>query len=151
MLSVTPVTTSGLMETVSLSDETTSWGGHLEWPEESIDLLEVWTHSEDLVDDVLSTVNTEVTQLLGDHGVVSQWDSRTIDLEVTSLVDQLADRSERWMTEGDIWSNHSQHLRDWAVDLQEDTVVQLLQAEELQDLSWLWRHLVDTAKTGNEQ
>ncbi len=55
------------------------------------------------------------------------------------------------MTKGNIWSNHSQHLRNWTVDLQEDTVVQLLQAEELQDLSWLWSHLVDTSETGNEQ
>ena len=55
------------------------------------------------------------------------------------------------MTEGNIWGDHSQHLRNWTVDLQEDTIVQLLQAEELQHLSWLWSHLVDTSESSDKQ
>lgn len=48
------------------------------------------------------------------------------------------------MSEGNIRSDSSEHLRNWTVHLQENTVVELLESEELQDLSWLGGHLVDT-------
>jgi hypothetical protein len=151
VLSVTPVTATSLVETVSLGNETASRRGQLEGPQESVDLLEVRADSEDLVDDVLSSVDTKVSEILRDEGVVSQGDSGSVDLQVTSLVNQLADSSQRRMSECDIRSNSSEHLRDGTVDLQEDAVVELLESEELQDLSRLWGHLVDTDESGSEQ
>ncbi len=63
------------MEPVSLGYETTSRGCELEGPQESVDLLEVGADCEDFVDDVLSSMNTQVTKLLGDHLVVGKRDS----------------------------------------------------------------------------
>jgi len=151
MLSVAPVTTASLMETVSLSDESASRGSQLEGPQESVDLLEVGTNGVDLVDDVLSTVDTEMAEVLGDEGVVGQGDSGTLDLKVASLVDKLSDGGQRRVSEGDIGSDDSEHLLNGSVDLEEDTVVELLQSEELQDLSGLGSHLVDTDESGSEQ
>lgn len=90
MLSVTPVTTASLMESVSLGYEAASGGGELEGPESSVHFLKVRTNSVDLVDDILGTVDTQMSELLGDEGVVSEGDSGPIDLEVASLVDELA-------------------------------------------------------------
>lgn len=151
MLSVAPVTTTSLVEAVSLGDEAASRGGQLERPEESVDLLEVRTNSEDLVNDVLSTMNTQVAQVLGDQSVIGQRDSGSVDLQVTSLVHQLSDSGQRRVAEGNIRSHSSEHLGNGAVHLEENTVVELLQSEELQDLSGLGSHLVDTDESGNEQ
>ncbi len=139
------------MEAVSLGDETSSWRGKLEGPEESVDFLEVWTNGEDLVDDIFGTMDTEVSKVLRDERVVSQRDSRSVDLQVTSLVNQLSDSGKGRMTESNIGSNSSKHLHDRTIDLQEDTVVKLLQSEKLQDLSGFGSHLVDTDESCCEQ
>ncbi len=55
------------------------------------------------------------------------------------------------MAESDIRSDESEHLHNWSVDLKEDTVVELLQSEKLQDLSRLGGHLVDTDQSCREQ
>jgi hypothetical protein len=109
------------------------------------------TNGIDLVDNVLSTVDTEMAEVLGDEGVVGQGDSGTLDLKVASLVDKLSDGGQRRVSEGDIGSDDSEHLLNGSVDLEEDTVVELLQSEELQDLSGLGSHLVDTDESGSEQ
>ena len=82
------------MEPMSLCNEAASWGCELERPEESVNLLEVWPDSEDLVDDILSTVDSKVSEVLRDEGVVGQRDSGSVNLQVTSLVDKLSDGSE---------------------------------------------------------
>lgn len=151
MLSVAPITTTCFVEAVSLCDESASGGSQLERPQEPVDLLEVGAHSVDLVDDVLGSVNSEMSKILGNETVVSQRDSRSVDLQISSLIDQLANSSKRRMSEGHVGSDSSEHLRNWAVDLQEHTIVELLESEKLQDLSWLGGHFVDTDKSGNEE
>ena len=81
------------------------------------------------MDDILSSVDSEMAKLLGNHGIVCQRDSRTVNLEVTSLVDKLAHGGKRWMSEGHIWRNRSEHLRQRSVHLKENTVVKLLEPE----------------------
>lgn len=149
VLSVTPVTTSWLMETMSLVDETALRGGGLERPEESVDLLEVGTNGEDLVDDVLGSVNSELSELFGDGSVVSEGNSATVDLQETSLVNQLSDSGEGWVSERAVGSNSSEHLGHWSVHLEENAVVQLSQSEQLQDFLRLGGHLVDTDESGH--
>jgi len=63
---------------------------------------------------------------------------------VTSLVDEFLNGVSRWETIGDKWFDHSEHVPSGLVKLNEDTVVQLSQSEELQDLLWLRSKLVDT-------
>lgn len=55
------------------------------------------------------------------------------------------------MSKSYVWSNQSQHLRNWSVDLEEDTIVELLQTEQLEYLSGLGGHLVDTDKSSNKK
>lgn len=54
------------------------------------------------------------------------------------------------MTVGDPWLNNLQHLSGSLVDANEDTVVNLEETEELQDLAWLRSNLVDTLDTDNK-
>lgn len=55
------------------------------------------------------------------------------------------------MSEGNVRGYESQHLRDRSVHLQEDTVVELLQAEQLEDLSRFGSHLIDTDEASYEE
>jgi len=93
------VSTISLSERVSLELEATEWGGELEWPQEVVGSLEVWSTSGDFVNETLnagnSTVDVSVLVLgakgIGDDAVVSEWDSASVDLTIASLVDELAD------------------------------------------------------------
>lgn len=82
--------TEALSEGVSLDLESTEWGGELEWPQEVVGLLEVWSAGNNLVDEVLNAGDTELTEGVLDNGVISEWDSAVVDLTVSSLVDQFS-------------------------------------------------------------
>ena len=139
---VAPDTT--LLEWVSLLLEALEWGGELEWPEEVVGLLEVWADSPDLVDEVLDAGNALVSEGLLNDAVVVKSDTGSVDLAVASLVDQSADVVTGWVSVGDEWLNKSDHVDGGSVELDEDSVVELSQTEELHDLLLLWSELVDT-------
>ena len=91
LLSVS-VSTISLSEGVSLELEATEWGGELEWPQEVVGFLEVWSASDDFVDETLDAVDSGVlTKGITDDAVVSEWNSASVDLTIASLVDELAD------------------------------------------------------------
>lgn len=148
LLSVS-VGTISLSEGVSLDLESTEWGGELEWPEEVVDLLELGSAGHDLVDEILHAVDTVGSELVGDDAVVGEWDSASVDLAISSLVDELGDGLSGWVTEGDVWLNNTDHVPGGLVKLDKNTVVELSKSEELQDLLWLGSKLVDT--TQNER
>lgn len=143
LLSVTGVTTLDEVEELSGS-ETTVRVGQSEWPQEVVHLLEVWTHSEDLVDQVLNGDNTVLTQSSLDDLVVRQGGSLVADLTETSLVHQLSDGGQVRVTVGDVWLSQLEQLRGGLGDLDEHTGVDLGQSQQLQHLSWLRWDLVDT-------
>jgi hypothetical protein len=130
--------------------ETTSWVVELEWPEEVGGLLEVWTDGVDLVDKILHTDDTVLTEVGLNEGVVGKSDALLVDLTVTALVDKLADGLEVWVTVGDPWLDDLEHLKGGLGHADEDTVVDLKKTEELEDLAWLRGDLVDTLDTDNE-
>jgi hypothetical protein len=138
------VSSESLCEGVSLDLESTERGTELEWPEEVVDFLEFWTASDDFMDDILNTVETVLSKDTLDNGVVGEWDSASIDFTVTSLVDELLNGVSGWETESNKWFDHSEHVPSGLVELDEDTVVQLSDSKELQDLLWLRSKLVDT-------
>lgn len=70
MLPVSPVTTTSLVEPVSLGNESSSRRVELEGPQESVHLLEVGTDRKDLVDDILGTMNSEMAELFRDESIV---------------------------------------------------------------------------------
>lgn len=149
LLSVTGVTTLDEVEELS-SSETTVRVRQSEWPQEVVNLLEVWTNSVDLVDQVLNGDDTVLTQSSLDDLVVRQSGSLVTDLTETSLVDQLSDGSQVRVTVGDVWLSQLEQLRGSLGDLNEDTGVDLGQSQQLQNLSWLRWDLVDTLDSDNE-
>jgi len=151
LLSVS-VSTISLSKWVSLELESTEWWAELEWPQEVVTSLEVWSACDDFVNETLnasdSTSDISVlvlgAEFIGDDAVVSEWNSASVDFTIASLVDELPDGFSWWVAEGDKWFNHSDHVPGCFVKLHKYTVVQLSQSKELQDLLWLWGKLVDT-------
>ena len=142
LLTVAPDT--ALLEWVALLLESLGWGVELEWPEEVVGLLEVVTAGPDLVDEVLNAGNTLLSEGLLNDAVVVKSDTGSVDLTVASLVDQSADVVTGWVSVGDEWLDKSDHVDGGSVELDEHSVVELSQTEELHDLLLLWSELVDT-------
>jgi hypothetical protein len=126
------------------SSETASWVGELEWPEEVGSLLEVGTDGEDLVDQVLHADDTVLAKICFDEGVVGESNALLIDLSISTLVDKLADSFEVGVSVGDPWLDDLEHLEGGFGHANKDTVVDLEETEELEDLTGLWCNLVDT-------
>lgn len=122
----------------------------LEGPEAGGDLLEVGAAGGDLVNEVLNADNAELAELLLDDRVVGDGDALAADLGVSALVDKLADGLEVGLTVGDVGLNEAEHLLGGLGHANEDTVVDLEEAEELEDLLGLGGKLGDTLKTNNE-
>ena len=78
--------------------------------------------------------------------VVVERDALLVHLAVSALVDQLTDRLQVGLAIGDVWLDELQHVGSGLGDLDEDTIVDLNQTEELQDLAWLGRNVVDTIR-----
>ena len=107
-------------------------------------MLEVWTDGEDLVDQILHTDDTVFAKAVLDDGVVGKSNALLIDLSISTLVDELTDSLEVWVSVGDPWLNDLQHLKSSLGHANKDTIVNLEKTEELEDLSGLWCDLVDT-------
>jgi len=149
LLTVTSVTT--LDEVAELASvETTSRVGELEGPQEVGSLLEVGANSVDLVDKILNADNAVLAEVLLDDLVVREGDTLAVDLAVTTLVDELADGLQVGVTIGDVWVDDGEHLRGSLVQADENTIVDLEQTQQLEDLTWLRSDLVDTLDTDNE-
>jgi hypothetical protein len=132
------------------SSESTSWVGELEWPEEVGSLLEVWTDGEDLVDQILHADDTVLAKATLDKRIVGKSNTLLVDLSISTLVDEFADSLEIWVTVGNPWLDDLKHLEGSLGHANEDTVVDLEETEELEDLSGLWCNLVDTGNMLDE-
>lgn len=130
--------------------ESLGWRVELEWPEEVVHLLEVATTSPDLVDDILNTSNSLVTQGSRDWCVVSECDSLLVNLSVSSLVDKTTNIITGWVTVSDVWLDKSDHIDGGTVELNKHSIVELSQTEKLHDLLLLWWELVDTSGSDDE-
>lgn len=143
LLTVTSVTT--LDEVLDLAGvEATVGVGELEGPEEVVGLLEVGANGVDLVDQVFHADNAVLAEVLLNDLVVGKSNALLVDLSVATLVDELTDSLEVGVTVGDVGVDNSQHLLGGLGETDEDTVVDLEQTEELQDLTGLGSDLVDT-------
>ena len=148
LLTVTSVTT--LDEVLDLAGvEATVGVGELEGPEEVVGLLEVGANGVDLVDQVFHADNAVLAEVLLNDLVVGKSNALLVDLSVATLVDELTDSLEVGVTVGDEGVDNSQHLLGGLGETDEDTVVDLEQTEELQDLTGLGSDLVDTVLSQN--
>jgi len=130
--------------------ESTSWVRELEWPEEVGSLLEVGADSEDLVNQIFHTDDTVLAKVGLDKRVVGKSNALLIDLSISALVNELADSLEVGVTVSDPWLDDLEHLEGCLGHANENTVVDLKETEELEDLSGLWSDLIDTLNTDNE-
>lgn len=102
------------------------------------------TDGDDLVDQVFNAGNAVLAEDAFNNRVVGQGDSRSVDLSVTSLVDKLSDQALAGVTVGNVGLNSSDHVHGGLVESNENSVVELSQSEELQDLFAGRVKLVDT-------
>lgn len=102
------------------------------------------TGGRDLVNEVLDRDDAELAKGLLDDLVGREGNALLVDLAVPTLVDELADGLEVGLTVGDVGLNAEEHLGGRLGDLDEDTVVDLEETEELQDLAGLGGNVVDT-------
>jgi len=130
--------------------ETTSGRRELEGPEEVGDLLEVGANSVDLVDDILDAGDAELAKVLLDELVVGDGQTLLVDLSVAALVDELTDSLEVGVAVSDEWLDNLQHLTGSLGELDEDTVVDLEETEEVEGLALLGVNLVDTLDADDE-
>lgn len=122
----------------------------LEGPEEVGDGLEVGAAGGDLVDNVFDGEDAELAEVLLNNLVVVDGETLAVDLGVTTLVDQLADGLEVGCAVGDVRLDELEHLRGGLGQSDKDTVVDLEETQELQNLAWLGGNVVDTTETDDE-
>ena len=142
--------TEALDEGVSLDLESTEWRGELEWPQEVVGFLELWSAGNDLVNEVLHAVDARCTESVGDDAIVGERNTLSVDLSESTFVDQLGNGLLGWETVSDVWLNDSNHVPGSLVELNEHSIVQLSESQKLQDLLWLWGKLIDTLDSDNE-
>jgi hypothetical protein len=149
LLAVAKVTT--LDEVLELAGaEATGGVAELEGPQEVGGLLEVGANGVDLVDEILHADNAVLAEVLLNDGVVGQGNTLLVDLSVSTLVDELLDGLQVGVTVGDPGLDDLEHLSGGLGDADEDTVVDLEETEELEDLAGLGGHLVDTLDADDE-
>ncbi len=149
VLTVAEVT--ALNEVLELAGaEATSGVGELEGPQEVGDLLEVGADRVDLVDEILNADNAVLAEALLDDGVVGKSNALLVDLSVSALVDELLDGLQVGVTVGDPGLDNLEHLGGGLGGTDEDTVVDLEETEELEDLAGLGGNLVDTLDADDE-
>jgi hypothetical protein len=124
--------------------ESASRVAQLEGPEEVAGLLEVWSDSEDLVNQVFHADNAVLAQLLLNESVLGKRDALLVDLAITTLVDEFTNRLKIRIAVGNEGFNDLQHLRGGLSQAHKDAVVDLEKTEELKSLALLGVNLVDT-------
>lgn len=129
--------------------ETASRVGKLEWPQEVASLLEVGANGINLVDQIFHADNTKFAKVVLNDLVVGETNTLLVDLAVSTLVDKLTDSLQARITVGNVGVDDGKHLSGGLGEANEDTVVDLDEAEKLEDLAWLRGNLIDTSKDVN--
>ena len=142
---VTVVTT--LVEVAELLAETTVRGVELEGPEEVGGLLEVRTHRNNFVNQIVHREDTVLSENSLDLLVIHERHTLTVQLGITTLVHQFADSLEVGVTVGDVGFHETEHLNGGLVQTNKDSIVDLAETEKTEDLLHLGRNLVDTTNT----
>jgi hypothetical protein len=142
---VTSITT--FREVSALVSVTTERGRELKRPEEVISLLEAWSASDDLVDEVLHAGDTLATKVLSNDLVARKRNTLLVNLAETALVDQAAHSLKARGTICDVRLNNLKHVQGGLVGTNEHTIVDLTKTEQLENLLGLGGHAVDTTNT----
>ena len=96
------------------------------------------------MDEIFNTGDSVFAEFTFDDGVIGKRKSSSLDFTASSFVDELRNSLSGWISVGDEWLDHLDHVPGGFVKLDENGVVQLSQSEELEDFLWLWCKLSDT-------
>lgn len=127
-------------------------------------MLEVGADSGDLVDEILDRKDIILAELLLEDGIRGEGEALVLDFAISTLVDELTDRfqvglagyrsqvsrgkqtnpSELCLPVGDIGLDQAKHLLGCLCNLDEDTVVDLEETEELKDFLRFGGKVVNT-------
>jgi len=130
--------------------EAASRARKLEGPQKVAGLLEVGSNSVYLVDQVLHTYDAVFTEIILDKLVVGKRDALLVDLAVTALVDELADRFQVGVAIGNVRVDNGKHLGRSLGEADEDTIVNLEEPEELKNLARFRSDLINTLNSNNK-
>ena len=126
--------------------ESTSRVAQLEWPQKITGLLEVRPHNNDLMDQVFHADDAKFAQLLLDDLVIGEGNALLVDLSVAALIDEVADGFDTGVAVGDVGLDYFEHFGGGFGEFDEDAVVDLEKAEELEDLAGFGGDFVDTVE-----
>jgi len=122
------------------------WVAQLERPQKVARLLEVRAYGDDLMDQILHAHDPIFAQVVLDDLVVGEGDALLVDLAVAALVDEGADGLEVRVAVGDVGLDDLEHFRGGFGEADEDAVVDLEKAQELEDLAGFGRDFVNTVR-----
>lgn len=143
LLSITSITTLNEMLELSRPPPTRRIT-QLEGPQKVVGLLEIGSNRENLMDQILHTLNSIFAQRLGNERIIRQWNTGAVYLAVSALVDEVTNGLEVGFAVGDVGLHDLEHFLGRFGEFDEDSVVDLQETKELQDFSRLWCHFIDT-------
>jgi len=144
VLTITGVTT--LLKVDSLLLVASLWAVQLERPHILVDFLEVFSAGINLMNDIFNADDINLAEFACDGTITANRNPLTMNLETTSLVDQMPHSLEVRSSVGYIRLNKPQHFNCGRIEFDKSGVVNLSQSKELQNLSGSW---VDTINTSN--
>lgn len=97
----------------------------LERPQKVARLLEIWPHRHNLMHQILHADDAELAQVLLHDLVIREGDSLLVDLSISALVDEVADRFHGGVAVGDVGFDYFEHFGCSFGDFDKDTVVDL--------------------------
>lgn len=116
----------------------------LERPQKVVCLLEIRSNRENLMNQILNTLNSVFAQRLSNEGIIRQWNTRTAYLSVSTLVNEVTDRLEVGFAVGDVRLDNLEHFLSRFGMLDEDSIVDLQETKELHNFTRFGRHFIDT-------
>ena len=98
------------------------------------------------MDQILHADDTVFSKIILDDLVVGEGNALLVDFAVAALVDEGADGLEVRVAVGDVGLDDLEHFRCGLCEADEDAVVDLEEAQELEDLAWFGGDFVDTGE-----
>lgn len=129
----------------------TGRGIQLEGPQEIGGPLEIGANGEHFMDEILDALDVLRSQFTLNGEVVGDWDALTLMLDESAFVDQMTHRLQVGISPGNVGLYNAEHVNGGLVQLNEHSIVDLTEAEQLQNLTDLRGDLVDTASKNNNK
>lgn len=96
------------------------------------------------MDQVLCTDDAALTEVVLNDLVARDGNTLSLDLGETALVEQFPDRLQVGVAPCNVRLTYAQHVNRGLVELDEDSIVDLTKAEQLEDFADLRGNFVDT-------